>query len=43
MSENEIETLKALSAAWDQALVSNYAEAIGRFMTEDWSSSRSAA
>ncbi len=33
---NEIQTLKALSAAWDQALASNDAEAIGRFMADDW-------
>lgn len=33
---DEIQTLKAVSAAWDQAMVSNDADAIGRFMTEDW-------
>ncbi len=33
---DEIRTLKAVSAAWDQALVSNDAEAIGRFMADDW-------
>jgi len=33
---NDIQTLKAVSAAWDQALVSNDAEAIGRFMADDW-------
>lgn len=33
---NEIQTLKAVSAAWDQALVSNDAEVIGRFMAENW-------
>jgi ketosteroid isomerase-like protein len=33
---NEIQTLKAVSAAWDQAIVSNDADAIGRFMAEDW-------
>lgn len=33
---NEIQTLEAVSAAWDQALVSNDAEAIGRFMADDW-------
>jgi len=33
---NEIQTLEAVSAVWDQALVSNDAEAIGRFMAEDW-------
>jgi ketosteroid isomerase-like protein len=35
-NHNEIQTLKAVSAAWDQAMVSNDAEAIGRFMAEDW-------
>ena len=33
---NEIQTLKAVSAAWDQAMVSNDAEAISRFMADDW-------
>jgi uncharacterized protein (TIGR02246 family) len=33
---NEIQTLKAVSAAWEQAMVSNDAEAIGRFMADDW-------
>jgi len=33
---NEIQTLEAVSAVWDQALVSNDTEAIGRFMAEDW-------
>lgn len=33
---NEIQTLKAVSAAWDQALVSNDAQAIGQFMADDW-------
>ena len=33
---NEIEKLKAMSAAWDQAIASNDAEAIGRFMADDW-------
>jgi ketosteroid isomerase-like protein len=35
-SSNEIQRLEAVSAAWDQALVSNNAEAIGRFMADDW-------
>lgn len=33
---NEIQILKALSAAWDQTLASNDAEAIDRFMADDW-------
>jgi len=33
---NEIQIVKDVSAAWDQALVSNDAEAIGRFMADDW-------
>jgi ketosteroid isomerase-like protein len=33
---NEIQTLEAVSAAWEQAMISNDAEAIGRFMAEDW-------
>jgi ketosteroid isomerase-like protein len=33
---NEIQTLKAVSAAWDQAMVSNDAAAIGLFMADDW-------
>lgn len=33
---NEIQTLKVVSAAWDQAIVSNDAETIGRFMADDW-------
>jgi ketosteroid isomerase-like protein len=33
---NEIQTLKAVSAAWEQDMVSNDAEAIGRFMADDW-------
>jgi len=33
---NEIQTLEAVSAAWEQAMVSNEAEAIGRFMADDW-------
>jgi ketosteroid isomerase-like protein len=33
---NEVQTLKAMSAAWDQAMVSNDAEAISRFMADDW-------
>ena len=28
--------LTAIAAAWDRAMVSNDAEAIGRFMTDDW-------
>jgi ketosteroid isomerase-like protein len=28
--------LEALSAAWDRAIVSNEADAIGRFMAEEW-------
>ena len=35
-NRNEIQTLKAVSAMWDQALVSNDADAIGRFMADDW-------
>ena len=33
---NEIQALEAVSAAWEQAIVSNDAEAIGRFMAEGW-------
>jgi uncharacterized protein (TIGR02246 family) len=33
---DEIQTLKAVSAAWDQAIVSNDAQAIGQCMAEDW-------
>lgn len=33
---NEIQTLKAVSAVWDQAIISNDANAIGRFMADDW-------
>lgn len=33
---SEIQTLKAVSAAWDQAIASNDADAIGRFIAEDW-------
>lgn len=33
---NEIQIVKEVSASWDRALVSNEAEAIGRFMAEDW-------
>jgi ketosteroid isomerase-like protein len=33
---DEIQTLKAVSAAWDQAIVSNDAPAIGQFMADDW-------
>ena len=33
---SEIQTLKAVSAAWDLAIASNDAEAIGRFMADDW-------
>jgi ketosteroid isomerase-like protein len=33
---NEIQTLEATSAAWEQAMISNEAGAIGRFMAEDW-------
>ncbi len=36
MSESEIATLAAVSAAWEQAMITNDAEAIGRFMAEDW-------
>lgn len=36
MSESEIATLEAVSAAWEQAMISNDAEAIGRFMGDDW-------
>ena len=28
--------LGAIAAAWDQAMVSNDADAIGRFMSDDW-------
>lgn len=28
--------LAAIAAAWDQAMISNDAEAIGRFMADDW-------
>ena len=30
------EDLKAVSAAWEKAIISNDAKAIGRFMTDDW-------
>lgn len=30
------EDLKAVSAAWEKAIISNDANAIGRFMTDDW-------
>ncbi len=33
---NEIQTLEAVSAAWEQAMVSNDADAISRFMADDW-------
>ncbi len=33
---NEIPILEALSAAWERAMVSNEAGAIGRFMADDW-------
>ncbi len=33
---NEIQTLEATSAAWEQAIVSNEVGAIGRFMADDW-------
>ena len=33
---NEIQIVKEVSAAWDQAMISNDAEAIGRFMADDW-------
>jgi len=33
---NEIQILEAVSAAWEQAMVSNEADAIGRFMADDW-------
>jgi ketosteroid isomerase-like protein len=33
---NDIQTLEAVSAAWDQAMVSNDADAIGRFMADEW-------
>jgi ketosteroid isomerase-like protein len=36
MSESEIATLEAVSASWEQAMISNDAEAIGRFMADDW-------
>lgn len=35
-NHNEIQIVKEASAAWDQAIVSNDAETIGRFMAEDW-------
>jgi len=34
--EKTCEELKALSAAWEQAIVANNAEAIGHFMADDW-------
>jgi len=33
---NEIQMLEEVSAAWEQAMVSNEADAIGRFMADDW-------
>lgn len=33
---NEMQTLKALSAAWERAMISNDAGTIGRFMANDW-------
>jgi ketosteroid isomerase-like protein len=36
MPENETATLEAVSAAWEQAMISNEAEAIGRFMADEW-------
>lgn len=33
---SEIQILEALSAAWERAMISNDAEVIGRFMTDDW-------
>lgn len=33
---NEIQILEAVSAAWEQAMVSNDADEIGRFMADDW-------
>lgn len=30
------EELKAVFAAWEKAIISNDANAIGRFMTDDW-------
>jgi len=33
---NESQILEALSAAWEQAMISNDADAIGRFMADDW-------
>jgi ketosteroid isomerase-like protein len=33
---NEIQILEATPAAWEQAMVSNDADAIGRFMADDW-------
>ncbi len=36
MSESEIATLAAVSAAWEQAMITNDAEVIGRFMVDDW-------
>lgn len=35
-SPNEIQILEAVSVAWERAVISNEAEAIGRFMTDDW-------
>ena len=35
-NSNEIQPLEAVSAAWEQAMISNNAEAIGRFMSDDW-------
>ena len=34
--QNLREELQDLSAAWESAIVSNDADAIGRFMAEDW-------
>ena len=34
--QNLREELQDLSAAWESAMVSNDADAIGRFMAEDW-------
>lgn len=36
MSTNTVAELIALAHAWDQAMIENDPEAIGRFMADDW-------
>jgi ketosteroid isomerase-like protein len=36
MSHNPEYELRAIALAWDQAMVENDAEAIGRYMADDW-------